>query len=249
MKKKFVFIITLQVLLLAACTEKDTDVIVPGSTASSTIEKGTVKGRITDSKGSPVANAKAVIENTVYYDTYVYAVSDANGYYKTNIPKGSWKASVQIQRNYLGQSYTFDLHPDNAAPFAGTDGAVRNFTWKLSGAKPGGGFYGSYVAVYPEPGSAFLMEDVALTLTPDGALADGSNGQVITKELTDIGGGEDGVSDVPVGKYTITARNKLTGQPLQIRMRNTGAYSNSVTGIFKSGYTGSTSYRVVVQVK
>ena len=245
----FLFITALYMLSGVGCTEKDIDVIIPGSTTNATIEKGTIKGRLTDSKGDAVANAKIVIEHTVYYASYIYATSDANGYYKTNVPNGSWKASVQIQRNYLGQPYTFDLHPENAAPFAGTEGAIRNFIWKLSGDKPGGGFYGSHVAVYPEPGSTFLPEHVELTLTPDGPLADGSNGQVITQGLTDIGGGEDGISDVPVGKYIITARNRSTGQPLQVRIRNTGAYHHSVTGIFKPGYTGSSSYQVVVQVK
>jgi hypothetical protein len=105
------------------------------------------------------------------------------------------------------------------------------------------------VAVYPEPGAEFFIEDVELTLTPDGLLADGNAGQIITKSLTDIGGGEDGISDVPVGRYTITARNRSTSQPLQIRMRNTGAYNSSVTGIFTSGFTGSTAYQIVVQVK
>ena len=242
----FLFIL-LQSMLSNACTK--TEEALPDSSTNTTTEKGVVKGRITDSQGNPMANAKIVIEHTVYYASYVYATSDANGYYKAAVPNGSWKAAVQIQRNYLGQSYTFDLHPDNPEPFAGTTGAVRNFSWKLSGTKPEGGFYGSYVAVYPEPGAAFLMEDVALTLTPEGALADGSTGQIITRSLTDIGGGEDGIKDVPIGKYTITARNKSTNQPLQIRIRNTGTYNNKVTGIFKPGYTGSTSYQIVVQVK
>jgi hypothetical protein len=250
MKNMFLLIIIVQVLLGTACTKTTADETGTDSTTNtSAVEKSQIKGRITDGKGNPIANAKVVIEHTVYYATYVYATSDNNGYYKTSVPNGSWQASVQMQRNYLDRLYTFDLHPDNAEAFAGTTGAIRNFTWKLNGPKPGGGFYGSYVAVYPEPGSVFFMEDVALTLTPDGPLADGSAGQVITNGLTDIGGGEDGINDVPVGQYTITARNKSNNQPLQIRLRNTGAYSNSVTGIFTSGFTGITGYQIVVQVQ
>ncbi|RFS17550.1 carboxypeptidase-like regulatory domain-containing protein [Emticicia sp. C21] len=245
--KKMFLLILLQALLLTACTK--TEEPLPDISTNTSPEKGVIKGRITDSQGNPMANAQVVIEHTVYYASYVYATSDANGYYKTNVPNGSWKASVQIQRNYQGQTYKFNLHPDNAEPFAGNTGAVRNFSWKLSGAKPEGGFYGSYVAVYPEPGAAFLMEDVELTLTPEGPLADGTTGKTITKSLTDIGGGEDGIKDVPLGKYIIAARNKANSQLLQIRIRNTGTYNNKVTGIFKSGYTGSTSYQIVVQVK
>jgi hypothetical protein len=249
MKNMFLLIILVQAWLGTACTKTSADATGPDSTTNTTVEKGLIKGRITDGKGNPIANAKVVIEHTVYYATYVYAISDNNGYYKASVPNGSWQASVQIQKNYLNRQYTFDLHPDNAEPFAGTNGAIRNFSWKLSGSKPNGGFYGSYVAVYPEPGAEFFIEDVELTLTPDGPLADGSNGQPITKGLTDIGGGEDGISDVPVGRYTITARNKSTSQPLQIRMRNTGVYNSAVTGIFTSGFTGSTAYQMVVQVK
>ena len=238
-----------QAIFGTACTKKGTEPAVAGNPANTGIEKGMIKGRITDSKGNPIANAKVVIEHTVYYGTYIYAISDDRGYYKTNVPNGSWQASVQIQRNYLGRTYTFDLHPDNAEPFAGTAGALRNFTWKLSGAKPAGGFYGSSLAVYPEPGSDFFIEDLELTLRPEGPLADGSAGEIISRGLEDIGGGEDGIRDVPVGKYLITARNKSTGMGLQIRMRNTGTYSGSVTGTFTPGFTGSTSYQMVVQVK
>lgn len=245
MKKMFLFLILLN-LVAAACKKENN---TPGEQGSNNTEKGIVKGRVTDANGNPIANAKVVIEHTVYYATYVYATTNSNGYYSASVPNGSWQASVQIEEAYLGRNYTFDLHPDVAEAFAGTTGAVRNFTWKLSGAKPNGGYYGSNVAVYPEPGSPFMMEDVELTLTPDGPLADGTQGKIITKGLADIGGGEDGINDVPIGRYLITARNKATGETLQIRMRNTGTYGSSVTGIFTPGFTGSTGYQIVVQVK
>lgn len=245
MKTAFIYVM-LQCALLTACTKSEDDNI---NHNPATIEKSVVKGRITDSNGNPVANAKVVIENTVFLASYVFAVSGVDGYYKTSVPSGSWKASVQIQKNYQGQTYTFDLHPDNDAAFAGTNGAVRNFSWKLKGAKPAGGFYGGQVAVYAEPGSSIMMEDVQVTLTPDGPLVDGSNGQTITKGLIDIGGGEDGINDIPIGKYIITAKNTATGQALQVRIRNTGSYNSSVSSIFKPGFTGSTTYQVVIEVK
>ncbi len=128
------------------------------------------------------------------------------------------------------------MHPDNPNAFAGFDGAVRNFTWKISGAKPDVGYYGSPVKAYGELLSFINMPDVELTLTPDGVLIDGSAGAVIKKRLVDVGGGEYGIDDVPIGKYTITARNAVTNQPLEIRIRNTGNYANAVSGIFNSDY-------------
>src|SRR5687768_8451686 len=118
MKNMFLLIIIVQAWLGTACTKTSTDAPGAENTTNTSVEKSLIKGRITDSKGNPIANAKVVIEHTVYYATYVYATSDNNGYYKATVPNGSWQASVQIERNYLDRTYKFDLHPDNAEPFA-----------------------------------------------------------------------------------------------------------------------------------
>lgn len=211
-------------------------------------EKGTVKGRVTDGAGRGIAGAKVVIEHTQFYAHYVYAVTKADGSYSTAVPAGSWKASVQIERTFNGKKYRFDLQPDNPAPFAGTAGATRNFVWKISGPRPEGGFYGSDLAVYNEPGASLLIENVAVTLTPVDSLANGARGSVVQKNLVDIGGGEDGIRDIPLGAYRVTAKNKATGKPLLIRLRNKGAYQPSLTATFEAGLTGITQYKLVVQV-
>lgn len=227
-------------ILTLGCAKSGVDSATPAS--------GFVKGTVKDSKGNPIANAQVVIEHTVLYARYVYATTNAQGYYSTAVPAGSWRASVQIQKQFLDRTYNFELSPDVADAFDGA-GAVRNFTWKLSGPTPNGDYYGSSVAVYSEPGSPINLQDVELTLTPDGPLVDGSMGSAITRRLTDIGGGEDGIRDVPIGIYVIKARNAATGQPLQIRLRNSGSYGGAVTGTFSSGYTGANHYQIVVQVQ
>jgi hypothetical protein len=244
MKKILLLLTTAQTLVAVGCT-KSTDNL-PDSQAPL---KGVVKGIVTNADGTPIANAKVVIENTIYYASYIFAITNSKGEYSTNVPIGSWKASVQIEREFLGRLYKFDLHPDNPNPFAGVDGAVRNFAWKLSDAKPDGGYYGSAVASYSDFLSFINMEEVELTLTPDGPLANGTNGSIITKRLIDIGGGEYGINDVPIGKYTITARNVVTNQVLQIRNRNTGNYSNSLSGIFNSDFLPDNLYHIVTEVK
>ncbi len=213
-------------------------------------EKGIVKGRITDAQGKPMPNVKVVIENTVFYASYVHAFTNAQGEYKATVPNGSWKASARIEKTFAGKIYLFDLHPDNNEPFAGTNGAIRNFMWKTSGKKPdGSGFYGSDVAVYSEPGSSFMINDVELMVTPNGTIVDGGKGKIVTALLTDIGGGEDGIRDISIGKYSITARLKTTGKTLQVRLRNKGSYENSVTAVFAPGFTGITNYQIVIQVQ
>ena len=198
----------------------------------------------------PIANQKVVIENTILYASYVFATTNSRGEYSVPVPIGSWKASVQIEKEFLGKKYKYDLHPDNPNSFAGVDGAVRNFTWKISGAKPDGGYYGSPVKAYGDLLSFINMQDVELTLTPDGVLIDGSAGTVIKKRLIDVGGGEYGIDDVPVGRYIITARNAVANQSLQVRIRNTGNYANSVTGIFNSDFQlPDFLYHIVTEVK
>lgn len=248
-RKVLLVLLLAQVALAFACTKSTENPSVPGNPANPAIEKGVIKGRVTDTRGNGIANIKLVIEHTVYYGKYVFATTDQNGYYRTSVPNGSWQVTSQLERGLNGQTYRFDLHPDDPSEFAGISGAIRNFTWKLQGAKPGGGYYGSSVAIYPEPGTSLKLSDVEITLIPVGMLADGSTGSVITSSLTDIGGGEDGIPDIPIAKYRITARNKTSNTALQIRLRNSGNYANSVEGIFKSGYTGSTQYQLVLQVK
>lgn len=210
-------------------------------------EKGMVKGRVTDGNGNAIAGATVVIENTQFYAGYVYATTDAEGYYSTGVPNGSWKASVRIEKTFGGKIYRFDLKPDDPSPFAGTAGAVRNFVWEIAGPRPEGGFYGSDLAVYNQPGTGLLMEDVRITLTPVGELINGCKGSVVQKGLTDIGGGEDGIRDIPLGRYKISAKNK-NGKALKIRLRNKGDYQDSYTAVFEAGLTGVTQYKIVVQV-
>ncbi|HVF96390.1 MAG TPA: carboxypeptidase-like regulatory domain-containing protein [Flavisolibacter sp.] len=211
-------------------------------------EKGIVKGRVTDGNDRPIAGAKVVIENTVFYASYVYATTNADGYYSAQVPAGSWKASVRIEKKFAGKTYRIDLHPDDPSPFAGTKGAVRNFVWRIKGPRPEGGFYGSDLAVYNEPGTRLLLEDVIITLTPVGELINGGKGGVIQKSLVDIGGGEDGIQDIPLGQYEIRANNK-SGKKLLIRLRNKGDYKEDFTAFFEAGLTGVTQYKIVVQVK
>jgi hypothetical protein len=243
--KKTVMLLMIIHILRACGYAKPTD--VPGISVPS---KGIVKGVVKYVDGSPIPNAKVVIENTILYASYVYAVTNSKGEYSTSVPIGSWKASVQIEKEFLGKKYKYDLYPDNPNPFAGVDGAVRNFTWKISGAKPDGGYYGSPVKAYSDFFSFIDMADVELTLVPDGTLIDGSTGAVIKKRLVDVGGGEYGIDDVPVGKYTISAKNVANGQPLEIRIRNTGNYANAVTGTFNSGFQlPDFLYHIVTEVK
>ncbi|MCU0386691.1 MAG: carboxypeptidase-like regulatory domain-containing protein [Flavihumibacter sp.] len=233
-KKGLILLFIVQAIVAIGCSKSKEPAASPGTPSNSAIEKGVVKGRVTDSKGNGIANVKLVIEHTIYYGTYVFATTDQHGYYKTTVPNGSWQVTGQIER---------------ALDFAGSNGAIRNFSWKLKGAKPGNGYYGSSLAVYAEPGSSVDLSNLELTLAPVGLLIDGNPGPVITGTPVDIVGGEEGIKDIPIAKYRVSAKIKNTNEIVQIRLRNIGNYGTSVEGVFKSGFTGNTQYQLAVEVK
>lgn len=200
----------------------------PGGPTSA--EPYTVTGRVTDSQGKPLAGIEVFADNTAYYDTNLYGVSDAEGNYRIGlggITPSSWRVGAYLEREFHGSTFRFALHPDSAAPFAGVDGAIRNLQWRLSGETPEGGYHGGLVYAYDE-GFMLDMESVELTLVPVGPLIDGSSGMSRTSFLDR--GLE--ITDVPVGNYRVTARY-LSGDgstmDLLIRLRDTGVYAESVT--------------------
>ncbi|WP_246357719.1 carboxypeptidase-like regulatory domain-containing protein [Pyxidicoccus fallax] len=208
------------------------------------VETNVVKGKVVDTAGRPLAGAEVVADNQFLYDSNVVGTTGADGTYRLDLGKAgvTWSASATFKRQYNGKTYTFDLHPSNPALFATNEGAVRDFSWKLTGERPEGGKYGSDVLfnmiAYEDPQDPDAPLDhlnVELTLTPDGPLVDGSTGAPLTARATRDGNGT-GLHDVPVGRYTITARYAPSGrpaQPLLVRVNNTGSYANSVTTDFQ----------------
>ena len=160
----------------------------------------------------------------------------------------TWAMSATHVVEFHGRTYSFPLHPSNDKAFAGNTGAVRDFAWKLTGKRPDGGSYGAFVVGYTEPGDySFELKDVELTLEPDGELVDGSNGETITGRLENTPDG-DAVTDVPVGRYKISAT--VGSSPLGIRIRNSdAAYASSVTSDFDAPYGSLPIYRIDVEVK
>jgi hypothetical protein len=209
-----------------------------------------VTGKVTDATGRPLANAEVVANNTQFYNNKV-AKTDANGRYRIELENGSWYMRASVKVPYAGQPSQFDLLPDNPGAFAGSEGAVCNFKWQLSGPRTGefgdGGNYGGSVAVFRGGNDwGFDLAEVELTMTPI-VLADGTKGEVVRKSLTGIEGGDDGIADIPIGRYRVTARNTQSGRVMQIRVRNAGqSFQSSVTTDFK--VVVISRYRVELEV-
>ncbi len=206
--------------------------------------QGALSGKVVDARGQPMSGVTVVADNTLLYNSNALGTTGADGTYRIDVsrPAGTWHASATHKVQYNSRSYTFDLDPNDDSVFAGNAGAVRNFTWRLSGKRPDSGTYGGFVAVYvdqlldPEnPGQAINSDDIELTLTPNGRLVDGSDGAPITKKLVRTPDG-DAVEDVPVGRYTVTARYVQAGKsprPMQVCIKDTGDYADSVTADFE----------------
>lgn len=213
--------------------------------SSGDVEAGIVKGRVTDSAGNPIKGAEIVVDNQFLYDSNIVLTTDAQGKYRAEMPgaAATYNVTASFKKTYNNAKYTFRLAPENPELFAGRDGAVRDFTWKLTGEQPDAPdtFYGGTVLfdlspINPADDSYVDSAGVTLTLTPTGPLVDGTPGKPVTKRAENTGDGW-AVRDIPVGPYKITA-TLTTGsgrkQPLAIRTRDeAGPYTADVTANFK----------------
>jgi len=189
-----------------------------------------VKGRVLDAQGNPLAGVHVFARNTLYHNSNVIGVTDEQGWYRIDLPRhiGSYLTSAQLKRTYHARLYEFRLHVDNNDPYAGAQGAVRNFEWRLTGDNHEGYKHGKTVYVY---GPWWIDESyVELTFTPDGPLVDGSTGQVVKRR--EIRGR---IDDVAVGRYRVTARYLPPGEApraLKIRVRYTEDYLDDTIAMF-----------------
>ncbi|GAB2576828.1 hypothetical protein [Spirosoma areae] len=228
-------------LVLSACTTPDSTEISPDS---GTAQTGVVSGRALDGAGKPLTNANIVVNNAQFYNHNILGQTDANGRYSLQVTPGSWYVRGTVRTKFDNKIYVLDLHPDTDAAFAGSDGAVRNLTLKVAGERTGefgnDGYYGGQVEVFTW---GLAAEQLTLTLQPVGTLIDGSTGRTLTTKPDRMY-----IDDVPLGKYTITAR--LGNQSLRVRVRNANqAYGNSVTASFDPAYAGAEGrYKLNVEV-
>jgi hypothetical protein len=210
---------------------------------------GIVSGKVTDTKGNVINNAKIVIEHTVWYDSYLTATTYANGEYKIALPTqpaGDWTAKAQLTRSAYGQDYVFDLQATNTDPFNCNTSTRRNFTWKLSGQRAGNGsYYGAHVDLY-QFGTDVEMDKVKLVLTPfpgEEKLIDGSTTTSIERNVEDVAG-TFMVKDVPIGKYLVKAVYPGKTLLLQNRHDNEAPEVQKVIVFGKYGDLGETEYNI-----
>jgi hypothetical protein len=242
MRIKLTAFIIVSFLAFSACTEKD---IVEDTNPPADSKPNTVSGIVLDTKGQPVANAKVRAENTALSTgAYVDGKTDNNGRYTLPLASlGGWTVFAwKDVTDVDGQVYHVRIAGATDAdyePFTpGQNTVVRNFKWKLTGIIPDrsqapdysfGYFGGSldFVNAHFKDGNDAATEmpagtKITVTLTPvDGATyLDGSAAtEAISKTFTiservprDV---NFYIGDIPVTKYTVTARTSA-GRPVYL---------------------------------
>ena len=218
-------------LFAVSCDKADIDII--GGT-----DKNYVKGKVTDTKGNPISGARIIVDNTIYYSSGTTGTTDANGNYKIPVGIGSWRVYAEIDRIFNGKSFKkLEMHPDKDNAFAGADGATVNFQWKLEGEKPAPlvGFYGGTAYLYADSESEIYdSQNIEFTFTPMGNIIDGNPGQGIKRQGGQPSSGTySQVPDIPIGKYTITAKHIPTGNVLKLRTAYEGDYTSGMVAEFE----------------
>lgn len=225
-----------------ACSKNEDSTSVPSQSSN-----GNVNGKITDVSGHALANAKITIEHTVWYDNYIEAVSNNNGEFSATLPAqpaGSWTAKAQIERSAYGKTYKFDLSPSSTDPFDKGKSVTRNFTWKLSGTRPGSnGYYGAHVDLYAF-GTSAEMDKIKLILTPiDNTLIDGSTATSIECNVEDVAG-TFMAKDIPIGRYSVKAVYGGKNLLLQNRHGSDGPSATKEVVFGKNGNLAETEYNI-----
>ncbi len=205
-------------------------------------------GKVTDARGVPLPSASVVMEHTVWLNNFLLATSNTQGNYSINMPTdpaGSWTAKATLTKNAFGETYRFDLHPHSTTSFTTGADVTRNFTWKLSGPRPGGGFYGAHVDVYAM-GTNVPLNEVKLVFTPfpgENTLIDGTPNTSFERNLEDVAG-TFMANDIPIGKYEVRAMH--SGRTLLLDYRhNSGDPQVSKTVVFgKHGFLADTEYNI-----
>lgn len=224
-----------------ACSKNEDATSLPSQSSN-----GEVRGKITDASGHALSHAKITIEHTVWYDSYVEAVSNNNGDFSATLPSqpaGSWTAKAQIERSAYGKTYKFDLAPSSTDPFDRSKSVTRNFIWKLSGERPGGTYYGAHIDLYAF-GTSAEIDKVKLILTPiDNTLIDGSTAIAIERNVEDVAG-TFMVKDIPIGRYSVKAVYAGRNLLLENRHDDSGPSITKEVVFGKNGNLAETEYNI-----
>jgi hypothetical protein len=234
----------------------------------------TILGDILTLEGKP-------IPNVVSYELYVGGTTvaaerthfnldvDKNGHFEQQVPDGLYRIHIVCMVNLGGHQVPVDLITLDGKPNvdqSSTAGIVKDYRLILTGLKPGEdpksaiAYYGGVINLNdgsPDTITSNLAgrhpgATLRLTLTPSGALADGSAGQTLTFDVDprQTRFGEARVRGVPMGVYRLSAAILAPGGasvPLRCARGSANDFASEIE-IFWERTAGGTDLRDDVRI-
>jgi hypothetical protein len=195
---------------------------------------GHLVGKLADAHGRPLSNVTVMVFG--FSDrgepvTREKKVTGPAAEYDIELPEGKYNTPVaRIDVDYNGRRYVLPLAAADGTrewleQRESRGGMVRDFVWRISGPIPGGdpatpaGYYGGTIQ-FDKGEDLGDIATVEITLTPDGPLIDGNPGQPVTftRKLPWRRHEDHYLFDVPLGKYTATAKLAFGSTPKAMRV-------------------------------
>jgi hypothetical protein len=204
-------------LTITACDTQPDGEPTPDKTGKS----GYLVGKVTDPQGKPLARATIYTDNTLFKGRGAEVTTASDGTYQIQIPKdlGQWVSKGYILKQYNDRVYKMALAPENPDSFTAEEKPIRNFQWKLTGHVPDLSldlYYGGTAELFRDPNVEGLQdsENIEFTFTPVGSLIDGSTGKTLKLQASKRN--RNFIKDIPMGRYTISAHYKPTGEQILV---------------------------------
>ena len=184
--------------------------LLGAGSAGSGLQPGVITGLALDARGKPIAGALVWVRPALTTGL-VTAHTDETGRYTAKVhPNLPYKVSAWAQPTYRGKRYCLRLGHDKINDYdtvAPTNGAVRDFRWKLTGeiGDFSGRFFGGEVRIFRVfDGDNYVPTDAKLEfrLEPLGTLVDGSQGKTLVIPVDSSK--TSFLEDIPVGDYKVT---------------------------------------------
>ena len=191
-------------------------------------------GKLSDAQGKPLSNVTIRVLGFNEKGEPVkreVRVRGTAGEYDMELPNGMYDTPVaRIGLEYHDRWYDLPLAAADGSrewteQHDSRQGMVRDFVLKIAGRAPSGdangpsGYWGGTIQF--DMGSAVgEIATIEIALTPDGPLLDGSEGKPLnfTRKLPWRRREDHFLLDVPIGKYTATARILFGSKPKPLRL-------------------------------
>ncbi len=188
----------------------------------------TARGYAKFADGKPIVGANLILWASAAggFRTSVKGRTNAQGLYEIELPIGICEiVNADVKVTYNGVPYVLPLHPVDGEfdQFNSTTGGIEHLTLRTYGpgkhadTSPnfGENYYGGHLRLVP--GSMGESGTLEVKLTPQGPLMGGVPGRTLVFRLP-VGPSEHYLNNVPLGRYTLTARLLDDGEALPVRV-------------------------------